>query len=314
MQKDSQILVSGSIVYDRIMDFPGRFKDHILPDQTHILNVSFTLHRTDESFGGTGGNIAYNLSLLKEPVSLLGLVGHDFAAYKKWFDKNKIDISKVKTDKSVATASAYIMTDKDDNQISGFFPGSGDYKYCQIVKKFKNPKIAIISPDYKLRMLEYVKLYKKLGIDYIFDPGQQITSFNAAELRRCITSAKILIGNDYEIKLIGKMLGKTLKQLKEMVFMLVVTKGAKGSDIYVDNDKIVIPTAKAKKIVDPTGAGDAYRAGLIHGLVQGKSLETAGRIASLIAAYAVESRGTQLHKFSLKEFKNRYKNNFKEIL
>lgn len=311
MEKSDRILVSGSIVYDRIMSFPGFFGDHILPKQTHILNVSFTLQRTDESFGGTGGNIAYNLALLKEPVSLLGLVGHDFERYQKWFQKNKVDISKVKQDKKVATASAYIMTDKADNQISGFFPGSGDYKYCNIVKKFKNPKLAIISPDYKLRMLEYVKFYKRLGIDYIFDPGQQTTSFNAAELKKCILGSKVLIGNDYEIKLITKILGKSLKDLRKMVFLLVITKGAKGSIMYVDNDKIVIPSAKVKKIADPTGAGDAYRAGLIHGLVHGKSLEQAGRIASVVAAYAVEEQGTQVHKFSIKEFKNRYKNNFK---
>lgn len=307
---DNKVLVSGSIVYDRIMDFPGFFKDHILPDQTHILNVSFTLQSTEESFGGTGGNIAYNLSLLKEPVALLGLVGHDFDRYKKWFLKNKINISKIKIDKTVATASAYIMTDKADNQITGFFPGSGDYKYCSVVKKFKNPKIAIISPDYKLRMLEYAKLYKKLGVDYIFDPGQQVTSFSAAELKQCIVGAKILMGNDYELKLISKILKKTLVEIKKMVVILVVTKGAEGSEIYIDDDKIIIPPAKVKKIVDPTGAGDAYRAGFISGLINGESLEKSGRIASLIATYAVEHQGTQAHKFTLKEFKIRYKNNF----
>ncbi len=311
---DNKILVSGSIVYDRIMVFPGFFKDHILPEQTHILNVSFTLERTDESFGGTGGNIAYNLALFKEPVALLGLVGHDFGPYQKWLAKNKIDTSKIKKDKKIATASAYIMTDKADNQLTGFFPGSADYKYCQIVKKFKDPKIAIISPDYKLRMLEYAKLYKKLGIDYIFDPGQQVTTFNAAELKKCIQGAKILIGNDYEIKLISNILGKSLAEIKKMIFLLIVTKGAKGSDIYLDNEKIIIPAASVKKIVDPTGAGDAYRAGLIHGLVNGKSLEETGRIASVIAAYAVEKRGTQNHKFTLKEFKKRYKNNYKTTI
>jgi len=311
MIKDNKILVSGSIVYDRIMDFPGFFKDHILPDQTHILNVSFTLQRTDESFGGTGGNIAYNLSLLREPVALLGLVGHDFDRYRKWLAKSKVDISKVKVDNKVATASAYIMTDKDDNQIAGFFPGSADVKYCSVVKKFKDPKIAIISPDYKPRMLAYVRLYKKMGVDYIFDPGQQVISFDAKELKRCILGSRILIGNDYEIKLIGKILGKSLKEIRKMVFLLIVTRGAKGSDMYVDSDKIQIPPVKTKKIVDPTGAGDAYRAGLIHGLVNSKSLEETGRLASVIAAYAVEYQGTQAHKFTLKEFKARYKNNFK---
>lgn len=315
MKNDNKkILVSGSISYDRIMDFPGHFKDHILPDQTHILNVSFTLDRVEESFGGTAGNIAYNLSLFGQSTTLLGLAGYDFAKYKRWLKKHKIDISYVKQDKKISMSSAYIMTDKSDNQITGFFSGPVDSDYCKVVKKIKNPHLAIVAPDYRPRMLAYTKLYRKLGIDYIFDPGQQITTLNAKDLKSCINGAKILIGNDYEIKLMTKILGKSLNDLKKMVFLLVVTQGAKGSTMYVDNDKISIPPAKVKKIVDPTGAGDAYRAGLIHGLVNNKSLETSGRIASIISAYAVENQGTQTHKFTLKEFKNRYKINFKESI
>lgn len=306
-----KILVSGSIVYDRIMDFPGLFSDHILPDQTHILNVSFTLQRTDESFGGTGGNIAYNLALLRQPVVLLGVVGHDFARYKKWLLKNKVNISKIKISKDDPTASAYIMTDKADNQISGFYPGPMDVKYCQVVKTIKNVGLAIISPDFKPRMLEYARIYNELKIPYIFDPGQQTTSFTVAELKQMVIGADILIGNDYEIKLILNKLSFDQTKLQKMLQILIVTKGVKGSEIYSQGQKIIIPPAKVKNVIDPTGAGDAYRAGLIKGFLSGASLEKAGLLASLVGAYAVEHQGTQVHKFSLREFEQRYNKNFK---
>jgi len=307
---NKKVIVSGSIVYDRIMDFPGLFKDHILPDQTHILNVSFTLSRTNESFGGTAGNIAYNLSLLKEPTILLGLVGHDFPRYANWLKKNKIDFSYVEQSKEDPTASAYIMTDQADNQIAGFYPGSTDINYCSLVKKIKSPSLAIVSPDYKPRMIEYIRLYKELGIDYIFDPGQQVTSFTVSELKNLIKGAKVLIGNDYEIKLILNKLRFDTDSLGRLVDVLVVTKGAQGSQIYSRDGRIDIKPARVKYVVDPTGAGDAYRAGFIKGLVSGSSLEKAGQLASTIAAYAVEHQGTQVHKFTLKEFTNRYKQNY----
>ena len=314
VNNNKKILVSGSIVYDRIMSFPGFFKDHILAGQTHILNVSFTLHKVKESFGGTGGNIAYNLSLLKQPVVLLGSVGHDFSRYQKWLKQNKIDISKIKKDHGEPTASAYIMTDKADNQISGFYPGPTDVRYCHLVKNIRNVSLAIISPDFKLRMLEYAKLYKILKIPYIFDPGQQITSFSKIELKKMISGAKVLIGNDYEIKLILDKTGLNLSQLGKLAESLVVTSGAKGSQIYNQGKKINIRPAKTKKIIDPTGAGDAYRAGFISGLIAGNDLKRAGQLGSLLGAYAVEHQGTQAHHFSLKEFIKRYKNNYKEQL
>lgn len=310
VNRSKKILVSGSIVYDRIMNFPGLFKDHILPDQTHILNVSFTLDNTQESFGGTGGNIAYNLSLLKESVVLLGVVGRDFDRYKKWLKKNKIDISYIRQVKNSQTASAYIMTDQADNQISGFYPGPPDIDHCAIVRKIKNPALAIVSPDFKPRMIEYVRLYKELGIEYVFDPGQQITSFSAFELRQLISGAKALIGNDYEIKLILNKLKINLDKLQKLVEILVVTKGALGSQIYSKDERIDIAPVKVKNALDPTGAGDAYRAGLIKGLLSGVSLEKTGHLASTVAAYTVEVFGTQTHRFTLKEFTNRYKQNY----
>lgn len=308
------ILVCGSLVYDRIMNFPGKFSDHILPDKIHILNVSFTINKLRESFGGTAGNIAYNLSLLGEKPIILGRVGTDFFKYEKWLAKQRVDISKIKKSKKELTASAYIITDRADNQITGFYPGPLDKKYCQVAKKIKNVKIAIVSPDAKARMLAYLKIYKKSNISYIFDPGQQIINFSKKELRQAVAGSKVLIGNDYEIQLILKKLNINLTELEKMTEILVITKGAKGSEIHSGNRVIKIPSAKPKNTSDPTGAGDAYRAGLIKGLVEGWPLSKTGRLASLVAVYTVEKYGTQTHEFTWAQLARRYKENYKESL
>ncbi len=334
------ILVCGSIVYDRIMNFPGKFSDHILPDKVHILNVSFTLDEFHESFGGTGGNIAYNLALLGERPKLFGAVGTDFEKYADWLKRNNVDIGQVKIVDGQATASAYIMTDRADNQITGFYGGPlGKLGAGPIVKGSnkiplisvsarggsafggKGGIIAIVSPDLVARMVEYVKIFKQLKVPYIFDPGQQITSLSAKELKWAASGAKVLIGNDYEIELIMKKTGMKKSGLEKMAEILVITRGEKGSEIYSRghrasgaSKKIVIPPAKPKKVLDPTGAGDAYRAGLIKGLAMSWPLEKAGRLASLVAVYTVEQYGTQTHTFNWSEFKKRYKANFHESL
>ncbi|MFA4833926.1 MAG: carbohydrate kinase family protein [Patescibacteria group bacterium] len=308
------ILVCGSLVYDRIMDFPGEFKDHILPEKIHILNVSFTINKLRESFGGTAGNIAYNLSLLGEKPIILGRVGTDFFKYEKWLKNQKIDTARIGKSKKELTASAYIITDRADNQITGFYPGPLDKKYCRVAKKIKNVKIAIVSPDAKLRMLEYLKIYKKSNVSYIFDPGQQIINFSEKELRWAIAGSKVLIGNDYEIQLVLKKLNINLAKLEKMTEILVITKGAKGSEIHNRGKIIKIPSAKPKNTSDPTGAGDAYRAGLIKGLVEGWPLEKTGRLAALVAVYTVEKYGTQTHRFSWAGLKKRYRENFGDCL
>lgn len=307
-----KIVVSGSLVYDRIMDFPGKFSDHILPDKIHILNVSFTINKLKESFGGTAGNIAYNLSLLNEKPIILGLAGSDFNKYRRWLKKQNIDISKIKEVKNELTASAYIMTDQADNQITGFYPGPKDKKYCQITRRIKKVGLAIVAPDFKDRMVEYIKIYKKLNVPYIFDPGQQITSFTNTELKQMIEGSKVLIGNDYEIQLILNKLSLNLEKLTKMIEILVITKGAKGSEIYSQNKKLNISPARPKNTSDPTGAGDAYRAGLIKGLTEGWPLAKVGRLAGLVAVYTVEKYGTQTHRFSWEGLKKRYRENFKE--
>jgi len=335
MKNNKKILVSGSLVYDRIMDFPGEFKDHILPDKIHILNVSFTINKLRESFGGTAGNIAYNLSLLGERPIILGMVGTDFFKYEKWLIKQKIDISKIKKSKKDLTASAYIITDKADNQIAGFYPGPKDINICQEAVNLINPPtplskggvegdnlsrrirdygLAIVSPDLVARMLEYVKIFKRYKFPYIFDPGQQIINFSKKELRQAIASSRVLIGNDYEIQLVLKRLVINLARLEKMTEILVITKGDKGSEIHNEGKIIKIPPAKPKNTSDPTGAGDAYRAGLIKGLIENWPLEKTGRLAGLVAVYTVEKYGTQTHKFTWYGLRKRYRENFREEL
>lgn len=327
--KVMNILVSGSLAYDRIMDFPGVFKEHILPEKIHILNVSFVVDKVKENFGGTAGNIAYNLALLGEKPTVLGTVGDDFDKYKEWMNKNNIDISYINEIAGEFTATANIMTDKDDNQITGFYPGPLDVKYCDVVKDIKNINIAIIAPEFKERMMRYVKIYKEKNIPYIFDPGQQITALSGEELYTGICGAKVLIGNDYEIQMIldkiGEQLGRNshhirpsqyglLRPLEDMVEILVITKGAKGSEIYKDGKKIVIPPAKPKSVCDPTGAGDAYRAGFIKGLLKDWALEKIGKFAGLVSVYTVEKYGTQTHEFTMDELEKRYFDNYREQL
>ncbi len=325
-RQNKNILVSGSLVYDRIMDFPGHFRDHIMPDKIHILNVSFVVNGLKESFGGTAGNIAYNLSLLGEPSSILACVGGDFDPYKKWLVKNKIDVSQIKTIKNQNTSSCYITTDKDDNQITAFNPGAlvcergvtlllfptsrAEKSPQPPFSKGGNNELAIISPGNNKDMENYAALYKKKGVKYIFDPGQQITALSAGALKRSINGAEVLIGNDYEISLIMKKIGWTMSDIIGKVEILIITKGGDGSEIYNKKEKLKIKAVKLKKVVDPTGAGDAYRAGLIKGMIDELSLEEIGRLASVVASFAVEKQGTQEHWFSWGDVERRCKKNF----
>jgi adenosine kinase len=302
------IIVCGALAYDRIMDFPGKFSEHILEGKTHILNLSFTVNGIKESFGGTGGNIAYNLSMLGEKPKLIAVAGKDFSKYKNWLIKNKIDISRVKILKDELTASASIITDKDDNQITAFDSGA---KQLISFKVDKNT-IAIIAPDIVPRMIKYTEIFKQNHTPYIFDPGQQVAYYSAKELKNSIEGAKILIGNDYEIQLILNKLKIKIAELKEMTEILIITKGGKGSEIYNKNKKIIVKAAKKKISVDTTGAGDAYRAGFIKGLVMDWPLIKCAQLASVVAAYAVESQGTQAHRFTWSDVKKRYEDNYKE--
>jgi adenosine kinase len=300
------ILTSGSLAHDRILDFPGYFSDHILPDKIHVLNVSFTVNSMIEKFGGTAGNIAYALSLLGEKPIILATIGRDYHTYFEWLMKNNIDYDNITIIEEELTASAYIITDQADNQITGFNPGAmkcpSSFNFDKI-----NPKesIAIIAPGNLEDMMNYSCTCKARGIDYIFDPGQSLPMWDNQDLTQCIEGSKILISNDYELELIIDKTGLDKKELLQWTNYIIVTLGELGSRVCTPDCEIDIPAIKPKKVVDPTGAGDAYRAGLIKGLIQCSNMEQSAKMGSVCASFAVECYGTQEYHFSLMEFEER---------
>ncbi len=308
------IFISGSLAYDRIMDFPGKFSDHILPDKIHILNVCFTVNGMVEKFGGTAGNVAFTLSLLNERPEILSTIGKDYGRYFEWLKKNNIPAEGIKIIEEEFTAGAYITTDKSDNQITGFNPGAmkypSEYKFGNLRAE---DSIALIAPGNLQDMFEYSKVYKDKGIDYICDPGQSLTAWEGNMLREWIDGSAILISNDYEFELITKLTGRDKKELLRLTKTIITTLGEKGSVISSSDGDINVPPAKVSDVVDPTGAGDAFRAGMMKGLVLGKELETAARMGSISAAYAVEKYGTQEHWYTYEEFLERYRSNFGEV-
>jgi adenosine kinase len=308
------IYISGSMAYDRIMDFPGRFSDHILPDKIHILNVCFTVNGMIEKFGGTAGNVAYSLSLLNEKPVILATIGKDYANYFEWLKKSGISVEGIKIIENEFTAGAYITTDRADNQITGFNPGAMKYPSGYNFKS-SNPdnSIALIAPGNLQDMGEYAKECKNKGIGYICDPGQSLTAWEKEPLIGWIEGSTMLISNDYELEMVIKMTGMNKKELLRLTKTIITTLGEKGSLISTDGSDIKIPPAKAGDVVDPTGAGDAFRAGLLKGISLGKDLEASAKIGAVAAVYAVEKYGTQEHHYTYAEFVERYKNNFGEM-
>lgn len=308
------IYISGSLAYDRIMDFPGKFSDHILPDKIHILNVCFTVNGMVEKFGGTAGNIAYSLSLLHEKPIILATIGKDYQGYFDWLENNSLPLEGIRIIGEELTAGAYITTDKADNQITGFNPGAMKYPSGYT---FKDPDpgncLSLIAPGNLKDMVEYANTYRSKGIPYICDPGQSLTAWDNKSLHEWIRGSTILISNDYEIEMIMKMTGMDKKGLLGLTKTIITTLGEKGSLVTTRVSDHRIPPAGVNKVVDPTGAGDAYRAGLIKGLATGKDIVTAAKIGSVAAAYAIEAYGTQEHRYSFEAFVERYKDNFGEM-
>jgi adenosine kinase len=301
------IIVSGSLAYDRIMDFPGHFSDHILPGKIHVLNVCFQVNGMREKFGGTAGNIAYALSLIGEKPLISAAIGHDYHRYFDWMVKNGISTEGIKVIEEEFTAGAYITTDLADNQITGFNPGAMKYSSSLQFERF-NPKetIAIISPGNLDDMANYPRICKQRRIGYIFDPGQSLPVLDAVDVADAIDGCRILISNDYELELIMSKTALDKKDLIRRAGAVIVTLGEKGSQI-ITADEISIPAVKPRKVEDPTGAGDAYRGGLISGLIQGKDIEECARMGSVCASFAVECYGTQDYRFRPEEFEERYK-------
>ncbi|MBU0732175.1 carbohydrate kinase family protein [Patescibacteria group bacterium] len=306
-----RIFVSGSLAYDRIMNFPGYFKDNIMPDKIHVLNVSFPIERIEERFGGTAGNIAFNLSLFGQEATVLGTIGKDFDKYRNWLETHKIDLSKIKKVNNELTPTAHIITDDADNQIAGFYMGAMATPSKQKINGDEND-IAIIAPGNLDDMIHYKDAYLDQKIPYLFDPGQMLTYLDKDQLNSLILSAKAFFSNGYELELTKKKTGLKLEEIQNACEIVVTTNSEEGSIIRTKDEEIKIPAVKPKKVTDPTGAGDAYRAGFIHGLTNGKDLKTCGQLGSLTATYAVEEYGTQEHFFEIDEFKNRYKESFKQ--
>jgi len=302
------IIVSGSLAYDRIMDFPGHFSDHILPGKIHVLNVCFQVNGMREKFGGTAGNIAYALSLVGEKPTISAAIGHDYHRYFDWMAKNGISTDGIKIIKDEFTAGAYITTDLADNQITGFNPGAMKYSSSLDFANL-NPEdtIAIVSPGNLEDMVNYPRVCKQRGIGYIFDPGQSLPVLAAADVAEAIDGCRILISNDYELEMIMNKTALDKKDLIRRAGTVIVTLGEKGSQIITAKGETNIPVVKPRTVEDPTGAGDAYRGGLISGLVRGKDIEQSARLGSVCASFAVECYGTQEYRFSPEEFEERLK-------
>jgi adenosine kinase len=303
------------MAYDRIMDFPGKFSDHILPDKIHILNVCFTVNGMAEKFGGTAGNIAYSLSLLEEKPVIIATIGKDYENYFDWLKKNDILLEGIKIVREEFTAGAYITTDKADNQITGFNPGAMKHTAEYSLNNAEpGTSIALIAAGNLQDMMKYARMCRDRGIDYICDPGQSLTLWESKSIKEWIDGSFLLISNDYELEMIMNMTGMDKKSLLSLAKTIITTLGEKGSIISTSETDTSIQSAKVNNVLDPTGAGDAYRAGLLKGIVTGRDIETAAKIGSVAATYAVEKYGTQEHRYTYDEFVERYRSNFGEIL
>jgi adenosine kinase len=303
-------LICGSIAYDNIMVFPGQFKDHILADKIHMLNVSFLVPTMKRNFGGCAANIAYNLKLLGGKGAPMATVGHDIDAYRERLQRLGIELTYVKQVESEFTAQCFITTDLDNNQITAFHPGAMNHAHIQPIPTNAGVTLGLISPDGRDGMIQHAAQFAAANIPFIFDPGQGLPMFDGNDLKAFIDQATYVAVNDYEGQLLSERTGLSHGEIASRVKAFIVTRGAEGSLIYVNGKRIDIPTAAPRAIKDPTGCGDAYRAGLIYGIQKGLDWETTGRIASLIGTIKIEHDGPQNHTFTMAEFGARFKEAF----
>ena len=303
-------LICGSLAYDTIMVFPDRFAAHILPDKIHMLNVSFLVPELRREFGGCAGNIAYNLHLLGDAGYPMATAGRDFDAYAQWMAKTGVPRDYVRIIETEHTAQAFITTDRDDNQITAFHPGAMQHAHVNRVSEARDIAIGIVAPDGRQGMIEHAAEFAAQGIPFIFDPGQGLPMFEAPDLVRFISQATWVAVNDYEWQLMQQKTGWSVREVLAKARALIVTRGAEGSVIHTPEGELAIPCASPRAVVDPTGCGDAYRAGLIHGLMHGLDWPVTGRIASLMGALKIEVRGTQNHRFTAQEFAERFRESF----
>jgi adenosine kinase len=307
-----RVFVTGSIAYDYIMVFPGRFQDHILPDKMHVLSVSFLVDSLTRRRGGTGANIAYNLGLLGERPVLVGAVGDDFADYRSFLESIGVDCHAVKIIGGEHTASCFINTDLQDNQITAFYPGAMSHARTISLREagVSGDDLVLVAPNDPGAMNRAVAECAEYGVPYLYDPSMQLPRLSREDLEKGCASARILAGNDYEFGMLAEKLGTTEDELRRRVPISVMTRGEAGSLITVADEQFEIPAAKCRKVVDPTGAGDAFRSGFVLGYKLRLPWPVVGRLASLTAVYAVEQHGPQQHAYTLQDFVGRYRENF----
>jgi adenosine kinase len=305
-----RILVCGSIAYDNIMVFRGRFKDHILPEQLHILNVAFLVPDLRREYGGCAGNIAYNLRLLEGDPLVMATVGEDAGPYIDRLDALGVVRDHVRVVPGMLTAQAFITTDLDDNQITAFHPGAMLHSHVNRIDRGLGVRLAIVAPDGREGMITHVAELAAAGIPFMFDPGQQLPVFSGTELLAMIDAAAYVAVNDYEGRMLAEKTGRSLEELARMLDALIVTKGASGSTIYAGSERHEIPSVAPVAVVDPTGCGDAYRAGLLYGIGTGFDWPTTGRLASLMGSIKVAARGGQNHQTKRVEIGALYQTHF----
>ena len=303
-------LICGSIAYDTIMVFRDRFKNHILPDQIHILNVAFLVPDMRREFGGCAGNIAYNLRLLGGHPLIMAAVGDDYQPYAYRLERLKLPQTHIRQVKDTFTAQAFITTDLDDNQITAFHPGAMNHSHLNHVGDAKDVSLGILAPDGREGMLAHAVEFHRAGIPFVFDPGQGMPMFSREELLEFVRLADYVAVNDYEARMLQEKTGRSVEELAQAVKAVIVTQGGEGSSIYAQGQVFRIPTAKPAAVLDPTGCGDAYRAGLLYGISQGYDWPTTGRLASLLGAIKIASRGGQNHQVSRDEIGVHYRDAF----
>jgi len=305
-------LICGSIAYDTIMVFHDRFKHHILPDQIHILNVSFLVPDLRREFGGCAGNIAYSLRMLGGAPLVMATVGsEDFLSYGRRLDALGLSRAHVREVPESFTAQAFITTDLDDNQITAFHPGAMMHSHLNHVADAKDVALGIVAPDGRDGMLQHAREFHEAGVPFIFDPGQGLPMFDGADLTRFIDMATYVTVNDYEAKLVEEKTGENIEVLAKRVEALIVTRGGDGSTVFTGGKRIDIPSVAPQAVVDPTGCGDAYRAGILHGIVAGMDWALTGRLASLIGSIKISQRGAQNHRFTRDEIETRFHEAFR---
>lgn len=307
-----KIIVAGSIAYDHIMDFPGYFRDQIIPEKIDELNISFLVNSLKKVRGGTAPNIAYSLALIGQKPEVLGTVGGDFEDYRKWLESNGVGTGLIRVKEEDFTASCFINTDLSNHQIIGFYPGAMAYdtQISMLDVPMDDVSIVVVAPTEPAAMVRWCDELQRIGVPYLYDSGMQIPRMTANELVPGIMGARIVIFNEYEYEMMLNKTGLTEEEILDKVEIIVVTLGEKGSMLQNRTKKVHVPAAKPVRVIDPTGAGDAYRAGLLKGYLEGAGLEQMGRYASITAVFAVEHKGATEHSYTIDEFYNRYEENY----